>query len=306
MAGALLRALVVLIVALLTMRSPHGVGPSGFSGLSGLSGPSGPSDPASDASDYFGNNVFVVGLRRARRALHGAILAPIAAIQAMRATHPLLRPTRGVLLHGPPGTGKTLLGRWVAMRLDGAFVAVTPDSVQCRWYGETPRRVRELFRTARARAPCVLFFDEIDGMLRSRSSGEMGVEREFKTTMLSEMSRAEDDDGPIVVLMGATNRPDDVDAAVLRRLPLHVHVPLPGARARTRMLGRHLLWPESGAGLDWFAGVSEGLTCSDIHEVARAAVRLAHERRACGGVSVDERDVRDATRTVAAVAESRQ
>jgi transitional endoplasmic reticulum ATPase len=303
MAGALLRALVVLIVALLTMRSPHGVGPSG---LSGLSGPSDPSDSAPDASDYFGNNVFVVGLRRARRALHGAILAPIAAIQAMRATHPLLRPTRGVLLHGPPGTGKTLLGRWVAMRLDGAFVAVTPDSVQCRWYGETPRRVRELFRTARARAPGVLFFDEIDGMLRSRSSGEMGVEREFKTTMLSEMSRAEDDDGPIVVLMGATNRPDDVDAAVLRRLPLHVHVPLPGARARTRMLGRHLRLAESGAGLDWFAGVSEGLTCSDIHEVARAAVRLAHERRACGGVSVDERDVLDATRTVAAVAESRQ
>jgi SpoVK/Ycf46/Vps4 family AAA+-type ATPase len=283
MAGALLRALVVLIVALLTMRSPEAPG----------------SADVRDASDsYFGGGVFVVGLRRARRALHGAILAPIAAIQAMRATHPLLRPTRGVLLHGPPGTGKTLLGRWVAMRLDGAFVAVTPDSVQCRWYGETPRRVRELFRTARARAPCVLFFDEIDGMLRSRSSGEMGVEREFKTTMLSEMSRAEDDDGPIVVLMGATNRPDDVDAAVLRRLPLHVHVPLPGARARTRMLARHLLWAESG-GLDWFAGVSEGLTCSDIHEVARAAVRLAHERRACGGVSVDERDVRDATSTVA-------
>ena len=286
MAGALLRALVVLIVALLTMRSPPGSAPDSVA------------CDASDASDYFGNSVFVVGLRRARRALHGAILAPIAAIQAMRATHPLLRPTRGVLLHGPPGTGKTLLGRWVAMRLDGAFVAVTPDSVQCRWYGETPRRVRELFRTARARAPCVLFFDEIDGMLRSRSSGEMGVEREFKTTMLSEMSRAEDDDGPIVVLMGATNRPDDVDAAVLRRLPLHVHVPLPGARARTRMLARHLRWTVSG-GLDWFAGVSEGLTCSDIHEVARAAVRLAHERRACGGVSVDERDVRDATSTVA-------
>jgi SpoVK/Ycf46/Vps4 family AAA+-type ATPase len=289
MAGALLRAIVVLIIALLTMRAPQGVEET---------------NECRDASDYFGGAVFVVGLRRARRALHAAILAPIAAIKAMRATHPLLRPTRGVLLHGPPGTGKTLLGRWVAMRLDGAFVAVTPDSVQCRWYGETPRRVRELFRTARARAPCVLFFDEIDGMLRSRSSGEMGVEREFKTTMLSEMSRAEDDDGPIVVLMGATNRPDDVDAAVLRRLPLHVHVPLPGARARTRMLGRHLLWSESGAspsaraGLEWFAGVSEGLACSDIHEVARAAVRLAHERRACGGVSVDERDVRDATRTV--------
>ena len=236
--------------------------------------------------EFFGAQVYVVGLRRARRALHHAILAPVAAAALERA-HPLMRPTRGVLLHGRPGTGKTMLARWVAMRLDGAFVAVAPDSVQSRWYGETPRRVRELFRTARARAPCVLFFDELDGMLRSRSSGEMGVEREFKTTMLSEMSRAEDDDAPVVVLMGATNRPEDIDAAVLRRFPLRVEVPLPNARARVRMLERHLGFPVA-----WFGALSYGMVCSDVHEVARAAVRLAHARRACGGLSVSERDVR--------------
>ena len=236
--------------------------------------------------EFFGAQVYVVGLRRARRALHHAILAPVAAAALARA-HPLMRPTRGVLLHGRPGTGKTMLARWVAMRLDGAFVAVAPDAVQSRWYGETPRRVRELFALARARAPCVLFFDELDGMLRSRSSGEMGVEREFKTTMLSEMSRAEDDDAPVVVLMGATNRPEDIDAAVLRRFPLRVEVPLPNARARVRMLERHL-----GVPVAWFGALSDGMVCSDVHEVARAAVRLAHARRACGGLSVSERDVR--------------
>ncbi len=250
-------------------------------------------DPRDDG-DEPERDAFVVGLRRARRALHAAVLAPIAALGEVAAPHPLLRPTRGVLLHGPPGTGKTLLARWVAAKLDGAFVAVTPDAVQCQWYGETPRRVRELFRTARARAPCVLFFDEIDGLLRSRSSGEMGVEREFKTTMLTEMSRLERDDAPVVVLMGATNRPEDVDAAVLRRLPLHVRVPLPNARARARMLAVHLGVPVGR----WFGPASVGLSCSDVHELARAAVRVAHERRGCGGATVSERDAREAlTRT---------
>ena len=244
--------------------------------------PEAPAEPAAVGT--------VVGLRAARRALHAAILAPIAAFGRLDDPHPLLRPTRGVLLHGPPGTGKTLLARWVASKLDGAFVAVTPDAVQCQWYGETPRRVRELFRAARQRAPCVLFFDEVDGLLRARSGGEMGVEREFKTTMLAEMSLLERDDAPLVVLFGATNRPADVDAAFLRRFPLHVAVPLPNARARARMLAVYL-----GVGVGaWFGRASEGLSCSDVHELARAAVRLAHRRRACGGRSVTELDARDA------------
>ncbi len=118
----------------------------------------------------------------------------------------------------------------------------------------------------------------------------MGVEREFKTTMLSEMSRAEDDDSAVVVLMGATNRPEDIDSAVLRRFPLRVEVPMPNARARVRMLERHLRVPVGA----WFGALSSGMACSDVHEVARASVRLAHARRACGGLSVSERDVRDA------------
>jgi ATP-dependent 26S proteasome regulatory subunit len=232
--------------------------------------------------------VRVVGLRNARRAIREAVLVPMRAHAMRTALHPLLRPCNGVLLHGPPGTGKTLLARWTAARV-GAFFAVGPTAVQSKWYGETPRLVHALFASARRAAPSVLFFDELDGLLGARSARDQGAERELKTTLLSEMSRLEHAGAPVVV-MGATNRVGDVDAAVLRRMRLRVHVGLPDARARARCV-RAFLPEVSAADASAVACATRGFSCSDLLEVAKAAVARSHALRADGGVGVARADV---------------
>ena len=118
----------------------------------------------------------IIGLRDARRAIRNAVLVPIAAFHARGGdVHPLLRPCNGVILTGPPGTGKTLLARWTATQV-GSFYSVSAGSVQSKWYGETPKLIKRLFDAARASAPSVIFIDELDGLLSSRTSMDLGAD----------------------------------------------------------------------------------------------------------------------------------
>jgi SpoVK/Ycf46/Vps4 family AAA+-type ATPase len=236
----------------------------------------------------------VIGLREARRRIRDAVLAPLAASRALHGNvHPLMRPCNGVLLTGPPGTGKTLLARWTASHV-GTFFAVSAGSVQSKWYGETPKIIRRLFETARKSAPCVIFIDELDGLLSARSALDMGAERELKTTMLTEMSRLEHDYTPVIV-MAATNRMADIDAAVLRRIRTRIHVPLPDPRTRRSAL-RFLLPELRECGFGATVRLTHGQSCSDLREIAKAAVISAHARLNDGGFGVTEEDVDRATR----------
>lgn len=153
-------------------------------------------------------------------------------------------PPKGVLLYGPPGTGKTLSARAVANRTDACFIRVIGSELVQKYVGEGARMVRELFTMARSKKACIIFFDEVDAIGGSRTSGgdDGGSDNEVQRTMLQIVTELDGFDarGNIKVLM-ATNRPDTLDPALLRpgRLDRKVEFGLPDLEGRTHILKIH-------------------------------------------------------------------
>jgi len=128
-----------------------------------------------------------------------------------------IRPPRGILLYGPPGTGKTMLAKAVAKESEANFILINGPSLLSKWVGESEKAVREIFRKARQTAPTILFFDEIDALVPRRGANDSGsrTSEQVVNQMLTEMDGLEALND--VVIMGATNRPDIVDPALLRQ-----------------------------------------------------------------------------------------
>ncbi|KAG9121820.1 hypothetical protein FRC07_002064 [Ceratobasidium sp. 392] len=143
----------------------------------------------------------------------------------------------GALLFGPPGTGKTLVVRALAKESGARMLAIKPSDVADKWVGETEKLVRSLFKLARRLKPCVVFIDEIDSLMGSRQSKACSGGSRWHTSMLTEFMQEMDGlMASSVIVIGATNRPFDIDDAVLRRLPCRLLVDLPGERAREEIL----------------------------------------------------------------------
>ena len=186
----------------------------------------------------------------------------------------------GVLLHGPPGTGKTTVGRVLASQVDAAFLVVTPSDVFAKWLGESERRVKELFERARDQVPSIVFIDEIEAILPRRADTGDGAGRGINavvSTFLTEM----DGIAPIkrVFVIGATNRPDLVDDAVLRpgRLSESIEIGLPDAAGRLAMLRAFTATMRLEPGLDLGAVASraEGASGADLRGLCTVAGRNA-------------------------------
>ena len=146
-------------------------------------------------------------------------------------------PPKGLLLFGPPGTGKTMIGRAVASEIAASFFNVSAANLCSKWIGEGEKMVRALFAVARHLAPSVVFVDEVDSVLGARSSGEHESSRRLKTQLLIEMEGIGDGTTPgakprPMLVIGATNRPEELDEAARRRLPKQLYIPLPCAEAR--------------------------------------------------------------------------
>ena len=190
-----------------------------------------------------------------------------------------IRPPKGVLLYGPPGTGKTLLAKAVANESESNFIQVKGPELLSMWVGKSEEGVRKIFERARQVSPCVVFFDEIDSLANRRTGGSTGtrVTENVLNQMLAEMDGIEDLTNVIVI--GATNRPDILDPALLRpgRFDRIVYVDVPSKPGRHKILEIHTaeMPMDKSVDLDKLADETEGYTGADLESLAREAAMLA-------------------------------
>lgn len=189
-----------------------------------------------------------------------------------------IRPPRGILLYGPPGTGKTLLAKAVAKESEANFILVNGPSLLSKWVGESEKAVREMFRKARQTAPTILFFDEIDSLAPRRNAGsDSKVSERVVNQMLTEMDGLESLND--VVIIGATNRPDIVDPALLRqgRFDRVIMTPVPDKEARKEIWQIYLdkMPLANDVEITKLAEKSKGYVGSDIEGVCREAAMIA-------------------------------
>ncbi len=220
------------------------------------------------------------GLEGVKRELQEAVEWPLkypSLYAAMGHTAP-----KGILLHGPSGTGKTLLAKAVATESEANFISVKGPELLSKWVGESEKGIREIFRRARQASPCVIFFDEIDSIAPTRvgEGGGGGAER-MVSQILTEIDGISELHG--VVVLGATNRPDMIDPALLRpgRFDRIVLVPNPDSQARKKILEIHAKSKPIGQDVDIQKigeTMTEGFSGADTASIVNTAISLVlHE-----------------------------
>ena len=206
------------------------------------------------------------------------------------------RAPKGILLHGPPGTGKTLVAKAAARTAESNFISIKGPELLSKWVGESEKGVREVFRKARQAAPCIVFFDEVDALVpRRRSGGDAGsrVTESVVSQILTEIDGLEELSDVLVI--GATNRLDIVDPALLRpgRFDRVVEVPLPDADARRSILLIHMRnRPFVDVELDALVEQTVGMSGAEIEGAVDRAAAAALERHIDGRDPPDYRNIK--------------
>jgi transitional endoplasmic reticulum ATPase len=227
------------------------------------------------------------GLQQVKEELAEAIEWPLK--HADLFTEANVQPPKGILLYGPPGTGKTMIAKAVAATSEANFISIKGPELISKWVGESEKGVREVFRKARQAAPCVVFFDEIDAIAprRGGSEGDGHATERVISQMLTELDGLEDLKG--VVVIGATNRPDIIDEALLRpgRFDRILEVPPPDKDARKQIFHIHTKKKplESDVNLDKLVEMTEDMTGADVAALVNAAAMTAikeHVRQKSG------------------------
>ncbi|KAG5975761.1 hypothetical protein E4U55_007565 [Claviceps digitariae] len=192
----------------------------------------------------------------------------------------LLSAPSGVLLFGPPGCGKTMLAKALARESGASFINLHISTMTEKWYGDSNKIVRAVFSLARKMQPAIIFIDEIDAVLGTRRSGEheaSGMVKAEFMTLWDGLTSANSSGMPAqIVVLGATNRINDIDEAILRRMPKKLPVPLPALEQRRRILQLILqdAKVDEDFDLDRVSKITAGLSGSDIKEACRDAAMV--------------------------------
>ncbi|MBP2278183.1 MULTISPECIES: CDC48 family AAA ATPase [Sphingomonas] len=215
----------------------------------------------------------VGGLDSAQMRLKEGVELPLKDPDAFRRLG--IRPAKGFLLYGPPGTGKTLLAKAVAREAQANFIATRSSDLLSKWYGESEQQIAKLFARARQVAPCVIFIDELDSLVPARGGGlgEPQVTERVVNTILAEMDGLEELQS--VVVIGATNRPNLIDPALLRpgRFDELIYVGVPSLDGRARILAiQTAKMPiAEDVNLDELARRTDRFTGADLEDLVRRA-----------------------------------
>ncbi|MBM4236865.1 MAG: AAA family ATPase, partial [Euryarchaeota archaeon] len=204
-------------------------------------------------------------------------------------------PPKGVLLYGPPGTGKTMLAKAVATESEANFINVKGPEFLNKWVGESEKAVRETFRKARQAAPCVVFMDELDSIAPTRGGDfDSHVTERVISQLLTELDGLESLHN--VVVIGATNRPDMIDPALLRpgRFDRLVNVPTPEIEGRKKILAIHTKKKPlaKDVDIDELAKRTQGYTGADLAAMANEAVMLAMRQIVARGGEVNSESLK--------------
>ena len=215
----------------------------------------------------------VGGVDEARERLREGVELPLKHPEAFRRLG--IRPAKGFLLYGPPGTGKTLLAKATAREAEANFIATKSSDLLSKWYGESEQQIARLFARARQVAPTVIFIDELDSLVPARGGGlgEPQVTERVVNTILAEMDGLEELQS--VVVIGATNRPNLIDPALLRpgRFDELIYVTVPDAEGREHILGIHTKGMPLAKDVDLadLARRTERFTGADLEDLVRRA-----------------------------------
>lgn len=214
----------------------------------------------------------VAGLEKAKESLKEAVILPIKFPHLFTGKR---KPWKGILLYGPPGTGKSYLAKAVATEASNStFFSVSSSDLLSKWLGESEKLVKNLFEMARMHKPSIIFIDEVDSLCSARNDSESESARRVKTEFLVQIEGVGVDNDQVLVL-GATNIPWSLDAAIRRRFEKRIYIPLPEAPARRTMFKLHLgATPHSMREEDFteLAQRAEGYSGADISIVVRDAL----------------------------------
>ncbi|EPZ33246.1 AAA-domain-containing protein [Rozella allomycis CSF55] len=215
----------------------------------------------------------IAGLEEEKKAIQEMVVWPSLRPELFTG---IMTPEKGFLLFGPPGTGKTMIAKCIASQLKSTFISISASDLASKYYGDSEKLVSALFRLAKRRQPSIIFFDEIDSVLGKRNSNEHEISRKIKTEFLIQMDGVGSSSTDRITFIAATNRPDDIDEAVLRRFQKKIYIPLPSRSGREQLV-KNLLketpYELSEKDFETLVNLTDGYSGSDLANVCREAAK---------------------------------